>query len=174
MDAQKLELKSSSFDAVISRFALMLVPDIGRALAEIHRVLRRGGRAAIMVFSTPEKCPYLSIPHQIARSVGRLTFAPEPFGEFRLAGSAFSAALAAASFRDITIHEFPARRQFPSLADAIDYAKVTPLPLRELMDQLNEEQRAQAWAEIERSLAQFAGPDGYDSPCEFLIGIASK
>src|SRR5438067_933896 len=36
MDAQQLEIPPDSFDAAVSRFALMLVPDIGRALREIR------------------------------------------------------------------------------------------------------------------------------------------
>src|SRR5437867_11195096 len=42
MNAQQLELPSDSFDVVISRFALMLIPDIPKALGEIRRVLRTG------------------------------------------------------------------------------------------------------------------------------------
>ena len=84
MDGERLDLKSDSFDVVISRFALMLIPDIYKALTEIRRVLRPGGKIAALVFS---KCPYLSIPHAVARRVGRLTSPPEPFGEFRLAGA---------------------------------------------------------------------------------------
>ena len=57
MDVQNLELEAESFDAVISRNALMLIPDIHEALTEIWRVLRSGGRTDAIVFSTPEKCP---------------------------------------------------------------------------------------------------------------------
>jgi hypothetical protein len=49
-----------------------------------------------------------------------------------------------------------------------------PLPLRELMVRLSEAEREQAWAEIEEMLRQFVGPNGYDSPCELLIGIGTK
>jgi len=59
------------------------------------------------------------------------------------------------------------------LAEAMQYAK-GPLPLRELMAQLNALQRERAWAEIENALRQFGGPDGYDSSCELLIGIGTK
>ena len=55
MDAQDLKLPADSFDAAISRNALMLVPDIHTALSEMRRVLRSGGRTAAIVFSTPEK-----------------------------------------------------------------------------------------------------------------------
>ncbi len=174
MDAQNLDLESDSFDAVISCDALMLIPDIRKALAEMQRVLRLGGTVAAIVFSTPEKCPYLSIPHTIARRVGALTTPSDPFGEFRLAGpDVLSDACSKAGFHEVAIHRFLTRRRFPSLADAMQYAK-GPLPLRELMAQLTPVQREQAWAEIEKALQQFVGPDGYDSPCELLIGVGTK
>lgn len=172
MDAQHLQLPSGSFDVVISRFALMLIPDIHKALTEIRRVLRSGGTLAALVFS---KCPYLSIPHSVTRRIGRLTSPPEPFGEFRLAGpGVMSDAYRKAGFHDIVIHEVSTTRRFPSLAAAIQYAKETPLPLRELTAQLSPQQREQAWAEIETSLQQFVGPDGYQSRCDLLIGIGSN
>src|SRR5262245_351473 len=175
MDAEHLQLPSDSFDVVISRFALMLIPDTHKALTEIRRVLRTGGTLAALVFS---KCPYLSIPHSVARRIGGLTSPPEPFGEFRLAGpGVMSDAYRKAGFDDIVIHEFSTRRQFPSLAAAIQYAKETPLPLRELTAQLSPQQREQAWADIEKSLQslqQFVGPDGYESRCDLLIGIGSN
>lgn len=172
MDAQRLGLPPDSFDVVISRFALMLIPDIPRALGEIRRVLRTGGTFAALVFS---ECPYLSIPHSVARQVGRLTFPPEPFGEFRLAGpGVMSNAYRNAGFRDVGVHKVSTRRRFPSLAAAIRYAHETPLPLRELTDQLSPVQREQAWVQVETALRQFVGPDGYDSPCELLIGVGTK
>jgi ubiquinone/menaquinone biosynthesis C-methylase UbiE len=171
-DAQSLDLPSDSFDTAISRFALMLVPNIDKALNEVRRVLRRGGRFAAIVF---EKCPYLSIPHAIARRIGHLTSPPEPFGEFRLAGPGVMAgAYKNAGFHDVAVHSFSARRQFPSLPDAVRYAKETPLPLRELTGQLTPTQYEQAWVEIERALREFVGPNGYDSPCDFLIGVGTK
>ena len=175
MDAQDLKLEAGSFEAVISRNALMLIPDIHKALSEMRRVLRSGGRTAAIVFSTSEKCPYLSIPHTIARRVGRLTSPPaEQFGEFRLSGAGvMEQAYRNAGFRDVVIQEFPTRRRFPSLAQAMQYMK-GPLPLRELMARLSETEREQAWAEIEEALRQFVGPNGYDSPCELLIGVGTK
>ena len=49
-----------------------------------------------------------------------------------------------------------------------------PLPLCELMAGLSRADQEQAWAEIECALAQFVGPQGYDSPCELLIGVGTK
>jgi ubiquinone/menaquinone biosynthesis C-methylase UbiE len=175
MDAQRLDPAPDSFDAAVSRNCLMLIPDYSQALTEIRRVLKPSGRFAAIVFSTPDRCPYLSIPHTIVFRVGRLTApAPERFGEFRLgAPDILEDAYRTAGFREISVHTVPTRRRFPSLAEAMQYAR-GPLPLRELMTRLSDAEQRQAWDEIERALAQFVGPNGYDSPCELLIGVGTK
>src|SRR5499433_1865043 len=175
VDAQRLDLDPDSFDAAISRNCLMLIPDYQQALTEIRRVLKPGGRLAAIVFSTPDRCPYLSIPHAIAFRLGCFASpAPERFGEFRLgAPGMLEDAYRTAGFQEIAVHTVPTRRRFPSLGEAMQYAR-GPLPLRELMVRLSHAKQEQAWAEIEQALAPFVGPNGYDSPCELLIGAGTK
>jgi SAM-dependent methyltransferase len=48
-DAQQLPLRDETVDAVVSIAALQLIPDPGAALTEMGRVLRPGGRLAVMV-----------------------------------------------------------------------------------------------------------------------------
>jgi arsenite methyltransferase len=48
-DAQQLPLRDETVDAVVSIAVLQLVPDPAAALAEMARVLRGGGRLAVMV-----------------------------------------------------------------------------------------------------------------------------
>ncbi|MCV7103049.1 class I SAM-dependent methyltransferase [Mycobacterium palustre] len=48
-DAQRLPLRDKTIDAVISTAALQLIPNPAAALAEMARVLRDGGRLAVMV-----------------------------------------------------------------------------------------------------------------------------
>jgi ubiquinone/menaquinone biosynthesis C-methylase UbiE len=175
VDAQCLDLESDAFDAVVSRNCLMLIPDYHQALTQIRRVLKPGGRFAAMVFSTPDRCPYISIPHTIVFRVGRLTSpAPERFGEFRLsAPGMLEDAYRTAGFREVSVHTVPTRRRFPSLAEAMQRLR-GPLPLRELMVRLSDAEQVQAWAEIERTLGQFVGPNGFESTEELLIGVGTK
>ncbi len=48
-DAQRLPLRDTTVDAVVSMAVLQLRPDPVAALAEMARVLRRGGRLAVLV-----------------------------------------------------------------------------------------------------------------------------
>ena len=49
MNAENLELDTDSFDAVICRNALMLFPNPAKALTEMRRVVKPGGKVAVMV-----------------------------------------------------------------------------------------------------------------------------
>ena len=64
-DAQRLDLDPHSFDAAVSRNCLMLIPDYQRALINIRRVLKPGGRFAAIVFRPPTGAP---ISHSRRRS----------------------------------------------------------------------------------------------------------
>jgi ubiquinone/menaquinone biosynthesis C-methylase UbiE len=47
MDAEHLEFPDASFDQVFCGFAIFFFPDLDRALSEMHRILKPGGRIAV-------------------------------------------------------------------------------------------------------------------------------
>lgn len=55
--AEALPFADGSFDAVVSQFGLMFFPDRSRAIGEMLRVLRPGGRLVIAVWDAIEKQP---------------------------------------------------------------------------------------------------------------------
>ena len=55
MDAETLQFRSESFDAVLCALGLMLFPAPDKALSEMYRVLRTGGVAALCVFGRGSK-----------------------------------------------------------------------------------------------------------------------
>ena len=69
---KSLSSKPDSFDAVICRIALMLFPEPLKALTEMRRVVKPGGKVAAMVFSTAEKNPYHGLPLAIVRRLGKI------------------------------------------------------------------------------------------------------
>jgi ubiquinone/menaquinone biosynthesis C-methylase UbiE len=60
-DLEAIAEPDDSYDVVLCREGLMLVPDPARAASEIHRVLRPGGRAGIAVWGPRERNPWLGV-----------------------------------------------------------------------------------------------------------------
>jgi ubiquinone/menaquinone biosynthesis C-methylase UbiE len=55
MDGMALALPDASFDAALSVFGVILFPDAGLGMREIARVLKPGGRAAIVTWTATER-----------------------------------------------------------------------------------------------------------------------
>lgn len=71
MDAEELQFPSESFDYVVGSLILSVVPDAGRAFAEMARVCRKNGTLLVFdKFAEPGKG--LSIPKKLARQVIKL------------------------------------------------------------------------------------------------------
>ncbi len=54
MDGQRLALADASFDAALSVFGVILFPDAAAGLAELRRVVKPGGRIALVTWTEPE------------------------------------------------------------------------------------------------------------------------
>ncbi len=102
-DAQNLPFASASFDVVTCRFGVAHVPDYHRALEEIRRVLRPGGRAAFVVWGPRDRNPYFTLVDEVLAPypapAPAATRGPGPF-TFAEAGS-LRCALVAAGFGDV-------------------------------------------------------------------------
>lgn len=61
MDAEKLEFPDASFDLAVCRFGLQIVTDPDRAIQEMRRVLRPGGRMAATVWGPGERVPAIDV-----------------------------------------------------------------------------------------------------------------
>jgi SAM-dependent methyltransferase len=72
MDGENLAVEEETFDAVISRVGLIYFPDQQKALKEMLRVLKPGGKVAAIVYSTPEKNKFFSVPVSIIRNRAKL------------------------------------------------------------------------------------------------------
>ena len=101
-DAQQLPFEDDQFDLATSRFGVMFFPDIDRALRELVRVLKPGGRACFAAWGSSDQ-PYFSSSIGIVhRHVGGPLFAPGGPDPFRFApAGTLSSALHAAGFSNI-------------------------------------------------------------------------
>jgi SAM-dependent methyltransferase len=61
LDLERIDEPDASYDVVLCREGLMFALEPGRAVAEIRRVLRPGGRAAVAVWAARERNPWLGL-----------------------------------------------------------------------------------------------------------------
>jgi ubiquinone/menaquinone biosynthesis C-methylase UbiE len=61
MDAEALELPDAGFDVVLCSLGLMYLPDVERALREMRRVLRPGGRLGLAVWGERSRCGWSAV-----------------------------------------------------------------------------------------------------------------
>lgn len=72
LDAQAMDFSDASFDGVLCRWGLMLMPDPAAALRECRRILLPGGRLVFAVFTGPEQNPFASLPARVLIDAGHL------------------------------------------------------------------------------------------------------
>jgi ubiquinone/menaquinone biosynthesis C-methylase UbiE len=112
-DGQALSFLDGSFDAVVCSLGLMFFPDPQCGLAEFHRVLRPGGRAAVSVATVPERSYNTRINLAIARYMPTLAEATArvfSLGDKTKLRSLFEAA----GFRDVEMATETHRFVLPS------------------------------------------------------------
>jgi ubiquinone/menaquinone biosynthesis C-methylase UbiE len=169
-------LPEASFDAAISRVGLIYFPDQQRALAGIRRALKPGGRFAAVVYSTPDKNAFFSLPVGIIRRRAQL---PPPLpgqpGPFSLgAEGALAKALAQAGFHDVEVRKADSPVRLPSAAECARFERESFGALHQMMAAMSEGERAETWKEIESTLAKFETDQGFVGPCEMLVGAGTK
>jgi ubiquinone/menaquinone biosynthesis C-methylase UbiE len=171
MDAEHLTLEDQSVDAVICRQGLMLVPHLQRALAEILRVLKPGGKLAAQVWSAPEHNPLLSLPLTImAKYTGGESFSTP--GPFALSDPAiFEQALTQAGFREVSIQAVPLHFQAASVEAFLQTRRRIFV---DALQQLSQEDRHRLFEEIKQALLPFEGPHGLVASGEVLIGAGTR
>lgn len=177
MNAENLAaLAADLFDAVICRLALMLFPNPTKALTEMRRVVKPGGKVGVIVHFALEKNPYVGIPFEIVRRLGNIP-RPAPGEPWMYAlgdPGVLEDVYRRAGFLNLSVQEVPIKRRSPSAADAVENMRKGAGDLKELMNRLNEADRELAWAEIEEQFRRFEGPNGLEVPGEVLIGVGAK
>jgi ubiquinone/menaquinone biosynthesis C-methylase UbiE len=152
-DAEALPFADQSFDAVTCRFGAMFFSNLGQALAEIHRVLKPGGRVALVVWGPLEQNPQMAIAHELLDKYGQ-----------QLSGTAFRLsqpatledALRTAGFQQVQVE--PRRVPWPVPGPPEEFwadRQERSAELRRCIASLTPEQRDQLRAEVLQALAPY-------------------
>jgi SAM-dependent methyltransferase len=174
--AEELVLDPDGFDAIVCHLALMLFSSPGKVLENVRCGLRPGGKAAVVVVTTPDTNALLARPMMILlRHAGKAPPVPGQAGIFALGNPGTMQQLFTdCGFVNVErqILSVPLRMQ--SAAQATVMIQEAFGAYRAVVSDCPEAVRKAAWAEVEESLRAFETPEGFVAPAEVLVAAGAK
>jgi ubiquinone/menaquinone biosynthesis C-methylase UbiE len=164
MDCHALDLPDDGFDVTGSQFGVMLVPEQPRALREMVRVTKSGGRVLVIAYGSPAELEFLQFFISALRAV-----APEFFGlpddppplEFQLSDpDVLRRRLTEAGLTDVRVERTAERPMFRSGQEMWDWVLYgNPIPGMLVAD-LIEDQRTSLRDVLDGMLRERADANG--------------
>jgi len=165
MDAEALDLPTADFDAVLCGLGLMYAPAPERALGEMRRVLRPGGRLSLAVWGERAKCAWAACfpiaDAEVSSEVCPLFFR---LGQ----GDALAEACADQGFVFVRGQRLPVVLSYASGEEACRAAFVGG-PLALAWSRFDAETRARVSDAYLRAIAPWRTGEGYAMPGEFVV-----
>jgi ubiquinone/menaquinone biosynthesis C-methylase UbiE len=162
LDADRLDLPDASIDGVLNRFGYILKGNPPRALAEIRRVLRPGGRLAFSVWAERERNPWMTVPAVVMVERGHLR--PQTDAEISLSAKrnpeTIARLLAEAGFGDPEIEELEVAYRFADAEELWFFVSELRGPVALALADLPEAERSGVRAEVETRAMTASG--GYE------------
>jgi ubiquinone/menaquinone biosynthesis C-methylase UbiE len=167
MGAEELQLADNSFDAALNALGLMYVPEPVRALSEMRRVLRPGGRAVAAVWGQRDRCGWAEIFPIVDRRVE--TEVCPLF--FQLGtGDAIEYSFELAGFDRIESRRISSWMHYDNDEAALGAAFIGG-PVAMAYARFDESTREAAHAEYLESIAPYRNGSSYQIPGEFVVTI---
>jgi ubiquinone/menaquinone biosynthesis C-methylase UbiE len=180
MDCHTLSFGDDTFDVTGSQFGVMLVPDQAKALREMVRVTRPGGRVLVIAYGSPAEFEALHAFIDALRAVKPdfegMPSDPPPLAFQVSEPEVLRKRLVAAGLRDVSVDTTQRERlELRSGRDLWDWCLGSnPIP-NMLVSDLTDQQKAAMIAHIDENLRKRANGKGYAVLTAPLnIGIGTK
>jgi SAM-dependent methyltransferase len=170
MDAESLTFTDSSFDVALCCLGLMYAPDPRRALEEMFRVLRPGGRAVAAVWGARERCGWAGIfPIVDARVQSEVCPMFFQLGTGRTLAASFEAA----GFDPVETERLSTTLHYDTAEDACG-AAFAGGPVALAYSRFDDAARASAHEEYLATIEPYRSPSGYSVPGEFVLVVGER
>jgi ubiquinone/menaquinone biosynthesis C-methylase UbiE len=170
MDAEELSVEDGAFDVALNALGLMYVPDVAKALREMHRALRSDGRAVAAVWGQRKRCGWAEafpiVDARVESEVCPLFF---QLGT----GSTLQEKLEGAGFTDVVSDRIGTILHYDSPEQAC-CAAFEGGPMALAYSRFDDPTRDEVRAEYMASIEPFHSEAGWDVPGEFVIVSGRK
>ena len=165
LDLEAIDQPDQAFDAVLCREGLMFAVEPSRAVDEIFRVLRPGGRTALSVWATPADNPWLGeMLGAASAELGTPMPPPGVPGPFSLADADLGALLAAVGFVDVAVEDVPVPHRTGSFDEYWNLTSDLAGPLAAVLAGLDEETTSAIQDRVRAAFVPYSTDAGLDIP----------
>jgi ubiquinone/menaquinone biosynthesis C-methylase UbiE len=173
-DAESLPFSDGEFDRVTCRFGIMFFADIPKAMAEIRRVLKPGGRVCFAVFGSLEENPIFLV--SLGPFLKRAKMPPPPPDAphiFRFADETKLAnALSSAGFRDVSTNKQRVTFPWPgSVEESWEATRDLAAPFKKLIEAIPPDQAEEVIREVLDGVRRFQVGDNINLPATVIVAV---
>ena len=176
-DAQDLPFDDASFDAVVCGYGVIHVPEPEKALLEMYRVLRPGGRFATSVWEAPKPTNGFGLLFGSIKNHGNLDV-PLPHGPdfFQFSDhEKMASALQNTGFNEVTVQTIEQVWELKEPLGIVTAVLEGAVRARGLLLAQTESARRAISKAIEEGMEQFRSSEGgYRVPMPALLGVGTK
>jgi demethylmenaquinone methyltransferase/2-methoxy-6-polyprenyl-1,4-benzoquinol methylase len=108
-DSENLPFEDNKFDAIIVAFGVRNFENLEKGLAEMHRVLRPGGKVVVLEFSKPKSFPFKQLYNFYFKNI------------LPLVGKTISKDSSAYTYLPESVKSFPDGDKFTNILDTLGY-----------------------------------------------------
>jgi enediyne biosynthesis protein CalE5 len=161
-DAEHLQLSAASFDAIVSRAAIMYFVDVVGTLTHLRSLLRAAGRFTASVWGPPERVGFAAPLPLILDALGLPPPPPERPGPFTLGDrERLASVVEQAGFVELETGTVTATWELPSRQAATRFLQDVAPPVTALFAGQPDHVTEQVWQQVtEQAWEPFTEPDG--------------
>ncbi len=161
-DAETISLPDSAFDAVLCRWGLMFLPDLGEGLSNIYSSLVNGGYLAAAVWASPDKVPFLSVSMKtVVKETGKPMPPSGTPGPFKLADqSIITDALSKCGFKNIVVERINVIFTFSSPEEYTQFNQAIAAPINAMLADQSQERKEEIWKAVTESASNYVDATG--------------
>jgi SAM-dependent methyltransferase len=174
LDLERIDEPDGSYDVVLCREGIMLVPDPARAAREIRRVVRPGGRVALAVWGPRERNPWLGVVFDaVSAQIGAPIPPPGVPGPFSLDDPhKLAGLLSDAGFADVAVSELSTPLRAGSFEEWWTRTSALAGPLAKMLAMLSEAAAQALQARLREAARPYETPTGLEFPGVTLLAAA--